>query len=106
MRVIVQTKQGEFPDLTYGGLGAELSCFVPENYEWRQISYGQGEGEVEISGCGQWGFFYNDDSNLVIHLLGGVVDIDVAFTFIKEVTKKVQRNCDNELVSSVIATDP
>ncbi len=88
MQFEIKERNNFVPDLEYGGTDSELSCFVPDFYEWKQINYGQGEGQVLISGC-EWGFYYTDNDSLSVVLHDGSVPINEATRFIELVVKKV-----------------
>jgi hypothetical protein len=59
VKFVIMPTGAPFPKLELGTLdrGGALACFIPAGIEWKQINYGQGEGQVEIGGC-EWGFYY------------------------------------------------
>lgn len=88
MRFEIFDKYGDLPDLVYGEEGRELSCFIPDNIDWRQVNYGQGEGQVLIDGA-EWGFYYGDQNTISIMLHKGEVEVQSAFHFVLKTSKKV-----------------
>jgi hypothetical protein len=88
MQFEIKERSGYLPELQYGCTGYELSCFIPDSYEWKQINYGQGEGQVLIDFC-EWGFYYTDNDSLIVVLHEGVILLNEAVKFIELVVKKV-----------------
>jgi len=76
------------PELCYGCVGEELKCFIPDDCQWKQISYGQGEGQVLIDNC-VWGFYYTDNESISVVLHKGIINLDTACDFINKVKLKV-----------------
>ena len=91
MRFVIEATSGILPDWDYGPSvpnRRELGCFVPAGYEWKQLNYGQGEGQVEIAGC-EWGFYIYSASALSVYLHVGRVDMAYAVDFIEAVARKI-----------------
>jgi hypothetical protein len=74
--------------LKYGDPGRELSCFMPEDSQWEQINYGQGEGQLLVNGC-EWGFYYTDDNSLSVVLHKGPLSRSEAEAFVDAVKLKI-----------------
>jgi len=75
-------------DISYGEQGRELSCFIPEGMSWRQLNYGQGEGQVEIDG-NEWGFYYSDSGGICVVLHKGEAQHGSALEFVEKVKDKI-----------------
>ena len=86
-----------FKDLTYGEKGRQLSCFVPPEYDWTQLNYGQGEGQVVINNC-EWGFYYGDENSLLVILHTGKCRLQEAFDFVSKVGLRVYGNSPHTVV--------
>jgi hypothetical protein len=71
--------------------GRELACYVPEGLEWRQINYGQGEGQVGVGGR-EWGFYLSRAGEMKVVLHSGQLTVEEAIAFVKSVAKKVVGN--------------
>jgi len=57
--------------------------------EWRQLNYGQGEGQVLIDGC-EWGFYwFGVDAEFVIMLHDGEISLTKAVEFVQSVAQLV-----------------
>lgn len=98
MKYIVRVAGESFPQLEYGPSGSELSCFIPTGTTWKQLNYGQGEGQVEISGC-EWGFYYTDESNaLAIYLHVGECPAHEAFDLVRRIAEKTCHGKPFEIV--------
>ena len=66
-------RQGYVPDMNYGSTGQELSCFVPSDYTFEQVSYDNGEGSVKVDDH-VWRFFFTHEANpmaMLIEQAGG-----------------------------------
>jgi|CXWL01.1.fsa_nt_gi hypothetical protein len=93
MRFAIQAINGEIPALKYGPSNParrELECFVPDFCDWRQLNYGQGEGQVEIEGR-EWGFYYGSGGEISVYLHSGQMDPQAAFAFVRDVANKIVR---------------
>ena len=87
MTFAIKEKSGIIPDLDYGSRQSELSCFIPEGYDWEQTNYGQGEGQVRVEGS-EWGFYYSDDGiNITLH--EGIIPLSEAVRFVEKVAEKI-----------------
>ena len=84
----LRENDGFVPDIEDGGLGKELSGFIPDGYKWEQLNYGQGEGQVQINNC-EWGFYYGGNNSISIILHEGSIDIEDAYIFIGKVKEKI-----------------
>ncbi|MDE2420395.1 MAG: hypothetical protein KGO49_04330 [Gammaproteobacteria bacterium] len=93
MNFVIREPNGFIPELTYGQKGRELECFIPDGYEWVQLNYGQGEGEVKLSNNTIWGFFYGEDY-IAIYFYSGNIDLASAIEFIEKVAKKIFQETD------------
>ena len=88
MRFVIKVQGEPFPIPEMGTQGAELSGYIPSNTSWKQINYGQGEGQVEIGGC-EWGFYQTDDvGTLAIQLHTGFIAAADALDFVQRVGEK------------------
>ncbi|SBT16906.1 hypothetical protein MGA5115_00992 [Marinomonas gallaica] len=76
-------RQGYVPDMKYGETGQELSCFVPSDYTFEQVSYVNGEGEVKVDGH-VWRFFFGQEG-VGVELMSGIVTLTEAQKFLQDV---------------------
>ena len=85
----IASVEGSLPEQTLGPRGRELEHFIPKGVTWRQLNYGQGEGQVEIDGC-EWGFYFADELGTVrVALHEGNVDAAAALAFVRGVAEKL-----------------
>ena len=84
---------GGVPKFSLGPPGHELACYVPDGVSWRQVNYGQGEGQVDIDGR-EWGFYlaYPDEVQIVLH--DGEMKIDTAVAFVRDVASTLAGSND------------
>ncbi|KJZ16289.1 hypothetical protein TW85_00490 [Marinomonas sp. S3726] len=87
MKFELVDRQGYIPDLNYGDQGRELSCFVPTDYKWEQVSFDNGEGEVCIEGH-TWHFFFTQEG-IGIQLVDGIVTAKEADLFLHLVKEHI-----------------
>ena len=80
-------RQGYVPDMNYGDAGKELACFVPSDYEFEQVSYNNGEGEVKVDGH-VWRFFFTQEG-IGVELMGGIVTLKEAQAFLQNVKNHI-----------------
>ena len=73
MKFELVDRQGYIPDLNYGISGQELSCFIPSDYPFQQVSYNNGEGEAIIDKH-TWQFFFTQEG-IGIKLIDGIVSL-------------------------------
>lgn len=76
------------PHVQLGPEGRELACYVPDGIQWRQLNYGQGEGQVDIDGR-EWGFYWDGPTEMAVLLHDKAVDLEAAVDFVRRVAKKV-----------------
>lgn len=88
MRFVIRPTSGHFPKLERGSRGSELACYIPEGLQWRQLNYGQSEGQVEIDGR-EWGFYWEGPNEMVVVLHSGEMEADAATNFVRRVAEKV-----------------
>ena len=50
MAFVIKFDSSELLGVRLGPQGSELSCYVPWGVAWKQINYGQFEGQVEVEG--------------------------------------------------------
>ncbi len=81
-------EDGERIDIVFGPPGKELACFVPDGMEWKQINYGQGEGQINING-NEWGIYYSVNGGISIILHDGEVDYSEALALVEKIKNKV-----------------
>lgn len=84
MRFDIIGKDSSVSEPPNGPQGRELSYFIPDDIEWQQLNYGQGEGQARIFGC-EWGFYFARDRAVTIMVHAGAVDAELALTFAKRV---------------------
>jgi hypothetical protein len=65
-----------------------LSGYIPTGVEWRQLNYGQGEGQVEISGC-EWGIYQTGSDELTLQLEIGEEAVESGMSFAQRVAETV-----------------
>lgn len=87
MKFELVDRQGYLPDLNYGESGRELACFVPEDFEWQQVQFENGEGEVEIRGH-VWRFYFTQEG-IGIKLMDGIVTFKEADLFLQAVKERI-----------------
>lgn len=80
-------RQGYVPDMNYGSAGQELSCFVPSDYAFEQVSYDNGEGAVKVDGH-VWRFFFTHEG-IGAELMEGIVKLQEAQTFLNNVKEHI-----------------
>jgi hypothetical protein len=69
MQFIIRAVDKLFPHPPLEPRGSELVGYFPKGAAVKQLNYGQGEGQVEISGC-EWGIYQTnnrDELALVVH---------------------------------------
>ena len=88
MRFVIRLLEGPLPYPPLGPRGRELACYIPPGVEWRQLNYGQGEGQVEVGGC-EWGFYQQSRSELAVVLHVGEYPAAAAFEFVRRVAEMV-----------------
>jgi hypothetical protein len=84
MQFIIRTLKQPFPFPDLGPRGSELVGYVPPGVEWKQMNYGQGEGQLEIGGC-EWGFYQHSDYELAIALHVGEFAAPAAFNLVHRI---------------------
>ena len=103
MRFEIRERNGNIPDLTSGERGRELSCFVPGSYSWKQVNYGQGEGQVEIDSR-EWGFYYSERGiSIILH--DGEIELEEAKRFVNAVAEKIYSENTASVEIFLIGTD-
>jgi hypothetical protein len=75
--------------LTFGPVGSELSTYLPATIEWKQLNYGQGEGQVLIAGC-EWGLYWYNSTDLALVLHSGEVDLSTAVELARSIGLRLQ----------------
>jgi hypothetical protein len=101
MRVEVRPIGEAFPNFPLGTTGEELACYIPPGIVWRQLGYGQGEGQVEIDGA-EWGIYWSREGELSLILHSGRVELEAALTFVRGVASRITRgkmDCEINFVS-------
>ncbi len=92
------------PQVEYGTRGSELECFVPPGYKWRQLNFGQGEGQIRALGC-EWGFYYRPKGEIGMTLHDGEIDIGDALKFVYAVRDRVFGDRASEVSPIVFEMD-
>lgn len=87
MQFLIRLAAKSWSDKPLGSPGRELECYLPSGVEWRQINYGQGEGQVVVGGR-EWGF-YMADGGLAVVLHAGEVEAADGLAFAVRVAEKV-----------------
>jgi hypothetical protein len=88
MAFVVKFDTSEPLRIRLGPQGSELSCYVPSGVPWKQINYGQSEGQVEIDGR-EWGFYWQGPREFAVILHDGEIDVSEALQFVRAVAEKV-----------------
>jgi len=76
------------PEVVPGPPDRELAPYVPAGTPWRQVNYGQGEGQVEIDGR-EWGFYWFRPAELSVVLHAGEVGFEGAVGLVRRVAEQV-----------------
>jgi hypothetical protein len=84
----IRFPDGRYPEFDLGPPRAELGCYVPEGLTWAQRNYGQGEGQVEVTGH-VWGFYWNAPGTLDVILHQSEIEVDQALAFVRAVAERV-----------------
>jgi hypothetical protein len=61
---------------------------MPANVEWRQLNYGQGEGQVEIGGC-EWGIYLPGRGEIALVLHSGEITSSAGVAFARSVGEAI-----------------
>jgi hypothetical protein len=89
MMFVIRFQNHTVPDFELGPRGQELSCYVPDGCQWRQINYGQGEGQVEIDGR-RWSFYFGrNKGELNVYLDSGEIAAADALAFVTAVATRI-----------------
>jgi hypothetical protein len=88
LKFAIQKVDRDFATVPLGPSGQELAGFIPAGRTWRQLNYGQGEGQVEVDGC-EWGFYYAGPGILMIVLHRGEVEMSKAVEFVSGVAARI-----------------
>ncbi len=88
MFFVIKFDQSRSLDIRRGPQGFELSCYVPAGVSWKQINYGQSEGQVEIEGR-EWGFYWQGPGDFAVVLHDGEIDATEAVKFVRAVAEKL-----------------
>lgn len=88
MAFVIKFDSGKSLDIRLGPQGSELSCYVPSGVSWKQINYGQSEGQVEIEGR-EWGFYWQGPREFAVILHDGEIDAAKALTFVRAIAEKL-----------------
>ena len=97
----LREENGFLPDLVYGDRGRELRCFIPIEYSWKQLNYGQGEGQVLINGS-EWGFYYSSYETIDVILHDQATSQKEALQFAHRVCEHVYKDRYKNVVIEVI----
>ena len=97
MRFLIWPLEGSLPVLPLGPRGRELQCYLPPAVEWRQLNYGQGEGQVEIA-VREWGFYFTGDGGFVVVLHFGELAIADGLTFAQNVAGMIAKGMKCEVL--------
>jgi hypothetical protein len=97
MRFRIRPVGGQLPDIPLGPPGRELGCYLPTSVAWRQLNYGQGEGQVEVEGR-EWGLYQTGDGGLAVVLHSGEVSAADGLAFACRVAELVAGDAPFELL--------
>ena len=86
MQFVIRVVAGSFPYPDLGPGGSELAGYIPAEIPWKQLNYGQGEGQVEIDHC-EWGFYQTGFGELTIALHMGECLATTAFDLVRRVAE-------------------
>ena len=82
MRFLIRPIGGSLPDISLGPQGRELGCYLPADIEWRQLNYGQGEGQVTVAGR-EWGVYQAAGGGLAVVLHFGELPVEDGIAFVR-----------------------
>lgn len=90
MVFVIRFEGGALPEYVVGPPGRELSCYIPDDLPWKQINFGQGEGQADIAG-NEWGFYHGppDSGELHVVLHSGDLDPPDAVAFVNAIAMKL-----------------
>ena len=80
MKIVIEKQNGELP-IASDRRGYQLESFIPEGYDWQQMGYGKGEGQIVVLNC-EWGVYYASATKIVLELHSGSISIQQALNFI------------------------
>jgi hypothetical protein len=87
MRILIIGKQ-HFAMDTSGQRGRELAYLMPEEVEWDQLAYGQGEGQVRALEC-KWGIYWEGPHRLSLEVEEGQVQAERAIVLANQIATKL-----------------
>ncbi len=88
MRFVIRLRNAPFRHPTLGPPGRELASYIPPGVKWKQLNYGQGEGQVEVSSC-EWGFYQTSCHGLAVELHIGELPAEAAFEFARRIAERI-----------------
>ncbi|NVK72693.1 hypothetical protein C0J08_16395 [Marinomonas sp. CT5] len=104
MKFELVDRQGYIPDLNYGDAGQELSCFIPADYPFQQVSYNNGEGEAIIDKH-TWQFFFTQEG-IGMQLIDGIVTLKEAEHFLHDVKSHIWGEANQEVQIFIAGATP
>jgi hypothetical protein len=105
MRFLIRSVGGPLPDIPLGPPGLELGCYLPAGIEWRQLNYGQGEGQFEVAGL-EWGIYQTDGGGLALVLHFGELAAEDGMAFARRVAEAVTGGTRFELLLRGTEAEP
>jgi len=96
MRFVVRVIGKPFPYPELGPPGSELAGYIPAGTQWKQLNYGQGEGQVEMAGC-EWGLYQTYCGALAIELHLGKCSAPAAFELVRRVAEATCGGCQFDI---------
>ena len=85
MRFVIRVAES-FPYPELGPRGCELAGCIPAGIPWKQLNYGQGEGQVEIYDC-EWGLYQTGYGELAVALHTGDCPATIAFDLVRRIAE-------------------
>ncbi len=105
MRFLIRSRGGSLPDRSLGPTGRELACYLPPEVKWRQVNYGQGEGQVEVDGR-EWGFYQDGTGALAVELHFGRMSAADGLAFVRRVAEVVAGGMEIEVLLQGTEAEP
>ncbi|TDO96309.1 hypothetical protein [Marinomonas balearica] len=87
MKFELVDRQGYIPELTYGTGGSEMSAFVPNHYDFKQMDFDNGIGKVSIDNH-VWHFYFTGEG-IGVELVDGIVTLNEANRFLATIKEHI-----------------
>lgn len=95
---------GHIPEFEYKDVGKELACYVPNETDWEQLNYGQGEGQILAYGC-VWGFYFGDSDTFSVQLHKGSIELNKAIEFVEHIKSKMYGSKADNVEIKIVGSD-